>query len=44
MLLTDVSSVAVGANAGGYKLSIADKKGKPIAAGSFSSKASQVHF
>jgi hypothetical protein len=31
-------------SAGGYKLRIDDKKGKPIAAGTVSSKATQTRF
>jgi hypothetical protein len=36
--------LSAAAGAGGYKLRIDDKKGKPIAAGTVSSKAAQTRF
>jgi hypothetical protein len=46
MLKQDVwlCAAAAAAASGGYKLRLDDKKGKPIAAGTVSSKATQTRF
>eukprot|EP00775_Hariotina_reticulata_P009101 gene9101-9270_t len=43
-LLAARTEASIASKKGGFKLSIADKKKKPIAAGTFSSKASQTRF